>query len=217
MKSKTALIVMFLLLAASMIYALIVNPHLPDTVPVHWNIHGKVDGYGPKWMDLFLVPGVMALMIVLYFALPFLSPKQYKIEPFQETYSEIMTLIVAFLGYIHVVLVQAALHPEMDMGRILVAGMMLFLAALGNFMGKVRRNFWMGIRTPWTLASDRVWVATHRLAGRLMVGAGLIGAVAVFSGAPLMWVFILMLAAMLYPVIHSLILYKRIEEPDPSS
>lgn len=211
MKTKTALLIMFTLLAAALIYAFIVYPGLPDRVPTHWNIEGKPDQWGHKWIDLFLVPGIMAATILLTLALPALSPKNFKIEPFLGTYNEIMTLIVALMGYIHVVLVQAASHPDVDMGRILVGGILFFFAILGNLMGKVRRNFWMGIRTPWTLASDAVWVATHRLAGRLMFWGGLAGAAAAFLGAPLVWVLALLLVAVFYPVVHSFILYKRME------
>lgn len=211
MKTKTTLFIMIALLSASVIYSAIIYPHLPAVVPTHWNIHGQPDQWGNKAIDVWLVPGLIAGMILLYLALPALSPKNYKIEPFRETYNEIMLLVVGLFAYVHLVLVQAALHPYTDMGRVLIAGMLFFIAAMGNFMGKVRRNFWMGIRTPWTLASEAVWVSTHRLAGRLMVAAGIFGGAAALLGAPVMWLFFLLMAAMLYPCLHSLILYKRLE------
>jgi uncharacterized membrane protein len=77
---------------------------------------------------------------------------------------------------------QATLHPEMDPGRPLVGGIFLFFALMGNLLGKVRRNFWMGIRTPWPLAGDAVWIATHRAAARLYTAMGLIGAVMALRG-----------------------------------
>ena len=82
---------------------------------------------------------------------------------------------------------------------------------MGNVLGKVRRNFWMGVRTPWTLASEKVWVATHRLAARLLTAGGLAGAVAAWLGAPLVLCFWLLMVALLWPAVHSLLLYKRLE------
>jgi uncharacterized membrane protein len=82
---------------------------------------------------------------------------------------------------------------------------------IGNVLGKVRRNFWMGVRTPWTLANDTVWAATHRLAARLMVAAGLLGAMAVWLGVPIAICFVLLIAALLVPAVYSLVLYKRLE------
>jgi uncharacterized membrane protein len=95
--------------------------------------------------------------------------------------------------------------------RVLMSGLFLCFALIGNVLGKVRRNFWIGVRTPWTLASERVWIATHRLAARLMVGAGLLLSVIVWLGAPIALCFWLLMASLLVPAIHSLLLYKRLE------
>jgi uncharacterized membrane protein len=78
-------------------------------------------------------------------------------------------------------------------------------------IGKVRRNFWLGIRTPWTLASERVWYATHRMAGKTMVGAGVLGLVALLVGLPEMLAIFLFIAGLLLPALYSLLYYKRLE------
>ena len=89
-------------------------------------------------------------------------------------------------------------------------------ASLGNVLGKVRRNFWVGIRTPWTIASERVWNTTHRLAAKLFVCAGAIGLVTVVAGLPPMPMFVIVLStilfASLFPVVYSLYLYKVLEQ-----
>jgi uncharacterized membrane protein len=89
--------------------------------------------------------------------------------------------------------------------------MFVFFALIGNLLGKVRRNFWMGIRTPWTLASEEVWIATHRLGARLMVAAGIAGAVCVALGVPLPVCFALLIGSLLIPVLYSLWLSKKLE------
>jgi uncharacterized membrane protein len=188
---------------------------LPAVVPVHWDIMGNPD----DWVDrggllpyLLLPPGVMALIVLLGLALPWLSPKKFEVESFRTTYEFVMLVLVVLFGYIHVTLLLVYLQSGVDGVRLMVGGMMLFFAVLGNVMGKVRKNFWMGVRTPWTLASDAVWIGTHRLAAWLWTTGGLVLGVAVLAGLPLAWAGPPFFAMVLYPVLHSLILYKRLEK-----
>ena len=104
----------------------------------------------------------------------------------------------------------------MDIGRALIAGMFLFFALLGNVMGKVRKNFYIGIRVPWTLASDRVWNDTHRLAAWLMVAGGIIGFLLVIAGLPIVWSIGVLLVTFLIPVVYSFVHYKALERQGAS-
>jgi uncharacterized membrane protein len=127
-----------------------------------------------------------------------------------------MMLVVALMGYLHVATLWGAMQPAENKTifmRFFLGGICLFLALLGNVLGKVRRNFWMGVRTPWTLASEVVWNQTHRLAAWLFVAAGLIGfALAMVLPPSAAWVLLLvLLPAALLPVLYSLVLYKRLE------
>jgi uncharacterized membrane protein len=186
---------------------------LPEGVPVHWNIHGEVDRTVPRedaLPYLLLVPGVMAGMVVLTLVLPWLSPRQFEVERFRKVYDYLMALVVALFGYLHVVVLWSCLDGEAP-GRLLVGGFFLFFMLLGNVLGQVRRNFWMGVRTPWTLASDRVWVGTHRLAAWLFVALGVAGFVAVLAGVSLVWCFAALIAVAAVLVLYSLVLYKRLE------
>src|SRR5262245_38423230 len=106
----------------------------------------------------------------------------------------------------------AALHPDRSLARWMIAGLFLFFAWVGNLLGKTRRNFWIGIRTPWTLSSDAVWIATHRLGARIFVVAGILGAVAVALGASPVWCFALFLAALCIPVVYSFRMSKKLEK-----
>jgi uncharacterized membrane protein len=106
----------------------------------------------------------------------------------------------------------AAFDPTLDVGRWTIAGAYLLFALLGNVLGKVQRNFWVGVRTPWTLASETVWTQTHRMAAWLFVAAGLLGFVATLAGHSGLWLFVGLIAAIaLGPVVYSLVLYKRLE------
>jgi len=211
MNTRLALRVGVLLTLGALAYSLVLYPSLPERIPIHWNLRGQVDGWAPKAVGAFLLPGGMALMAALMLALPALSPRGFDPAAFRETFNYVLVLVVGLFGWIHVMALQAALHPGLSMGRPLVAGILLALALVGNVLGKVRRNFWMGIRTPWTLASEAVWNRTHRLGARLLVAAGLAGAVLIFLGAPLSLALSLLMAALLAPAVYSYTLYRRLE------
>jgi uncharacterized membrane protein len=127
-----------------------------------------------------------------------------------------MMLVVALMGYLHVATLWGALQPAENKTifmRFFLGGICLFFALIGNVLGKVRRNFWMGVRTPWTLASEVVWNQTHRVAAWMFVAAGLLGfALVMVLPAWAAWVvFGLIIPASLVPVVYSLVLYKRLE------
>ena len=205
--------VCLLLVAAALAATLLAWNHLPARVPLHWNAHGRVDGYGPRWMLLAVGPGAMLAELAIFAALPALSPKRFALESFTRTYLRIMLAAVALAGYITAVLLWAALTGDADVTGALLAGVSVLIVVLGNVMGKVRRNFFIGIRTPWTLASERVWHATHRLAAKSMVAAGILGIGAALVGGIagiVAWIAIV-LAGVMVPVVYSFVHYRTLE------
>ena len=170
------LLILFALGASLGMYA-----QLPEKIPLHWNVRGEVDSYGPKGRGAFLMPAVMVGMLGLFAALPRLTPRPMSLDSFRETYSFIAALSIGLLGYVHVLTLFAAISPRFPMVPAILAGMYLFFALMGNVLGRVRRNPYVGIKVPWTLASDRVWNDTHRLAARLFVACGLIGFALTFT------------------------------------
>jgi uncharacterized membrane protein len=211
MRTRLAVLIGLLLTAVAVVYAAVLYPSLPDQIPTHWNFRFEIDGWGDKQWAVFIMPVTMAVFVAMSVVLPWLSPRPFKIDTFRETFNYVMLLCVALFGWFHVVMLQVALNPALDGGRLLVSGLFMLLALIGNVLGKVRRNFWVGVRTPWTLANDTVWIATHRLAARLLVAAGLFGALAVWLGVPGVVCFVLLMVALLVPAFYSLVLYKRLE------
>jgi uncharacterized membrane protein len=188
--------------------------YLPEKVPVHWNINGQADDWRPRDQVLpflLIAPVGMAAMILLALAIPWLSPRSFDVERFRPTFNYVMALIIGLFAYIQVCVLLGSVEANVDSTRLLVGGIFLFFAALGNVLGKVRRNFWMGVRTPWTLASEYVWNQTHRVAAWLYVAIGLIGFLAVILGAPLLVVFVVFMIGVLFPIPYSLYLYKRLQ------
>jgi uncharacterized membrane protein len=187
---------------------------LPERLPTHWNIRGEPDAWRAKedvFWTFFLMPVVMAAVVALTVVLPWLSPRGFKVDGFREVYGYLMALVVLLLGYIHLAILVGSLVPGANSTRLLFGGLFLFFALMGNVLGKVRRNFWMGIRTPWTLASDAVWEGTHRLGAWLFVACGLAGFACVLAGVTLWVCLVLLVPAVVVPLVYSLVLYKRLE------
>jgi uncharacterized membrane protein len=205
----------FLLVAASIATPAWLYSDLPEKIPTHWNIEGKVDGYGDRW-TLFLFPLLMAGMIVLFYFLPALSPRHFEVDAFRPTYLYIMDIVLGLFAYMQGVLLYTVYQSvkegaTVDLGRLFIAGMFLFFALMGNQIGKVRKNFYIGVRVPWTLASDRVWNDTHRLAAWLWVAAGLVGFVLTVLGVSIVIPIVILIAAGFAPVIYAFVHYKALE------
>ena len=211
MNSKHAIYCGITLVAAVLIYTAIVYPALPDLMPIHWNLRGEPDGWAEKRYAVWMMPGTMALLLALLPALPALSPRQFSMETFLGTYNDTMLMVITLLGYLDILLLRAALDPHLPFFKALMIGMHLMFILLGNLLGKTRRNYFMGIRTPWTLSSDEVWIGTHRMGARLFVVTGLIGIVAICLGVPPAATLLLLIPMTLIPVVYSYVLYKRLE------
>ncbi len=196
---------------------------LPEQIAVHWNINGEPDRIVPKseaWVNFWLMPLVMLLIVVLTVVLPWISPKHFEVEHFRPTWEYVMALVVGSFAFIDLALLVGSWGQQLPLGRFFVAALMLFFALLGNVLGRVKRNFWMGVRTPWTLASEGVWNQTHRVAGWLWVAGGLIGCVGVLvlplvvpvsEPTVLIGAFVWIMIIALSPAVYSLVLYKRLE------
>ena len=200
-----------LLTAAALAATVVAYPHLPSSVPTHWNIHGQPNGYSPKWALYILGPGLIGGIVLLTGLLPWLSPKHFEVESFRSTYIQIMLMTAGMFAYIDALVLWSGAGHTVNMGRAGLVGVCLLFALLGNVMGKVRRNFYIGVRTPWALANERVWNATHRLAAKTFVLGGLAGLALIVIGLNGWPPLIALMAGGLIPVLYSLYFYKQLE------
>lgn len=209
MKPRALMLCMLMILAMTAITAYY-YPSLPETIAVHWDAAGQVNGYGGRWQVWLTGPGAMTGIVLLALAMPWLSPKKFEVQNSRETFGYMMVVVVALFAGIEILMLCIALDVRLKMASVFPALIFLMLIFIGNPMGKVRRNFFIGIRTPWTLASEAVWYATHRLAARLMVASGLFGLFALWLGAPYWLLLVAMLAWAPIVAGFSLLLYKRL-------
>jgi uncharacterized membrane protein len=156
---------------------------------------------------VLIVLGQAVLMIVL----PKISPRRFGIDPFIGVWSIVMLTVQGLMMVLSLcaLLAGAGHHLRISVIGITVVGVVLMV--LGNYMGKLRQNFFAGIRTPWTLASDAVWERTHRLAGWVFVLAGVVMVAAALAGAMSGWLLAVIVAVLLIPVVYSYFVYQRLE------
>jgi uncharacterized membrane protein len=211
MTSKYYYLVGILLTATALVATVIAYPHLPNSVATHWDIHNQPNGYSPKWALYLIGPGLMAGMMLLMYFLRGLSPKHFEVDSFRTTYVQIMLMLVSILAYFYAAILWAGLGHPLNVSRAIIGGVCLLFALLGNVMGKIRRNFYIGVRTPWALANERVWNATHRFAAKTFVVGGLTGLALTVAGLDGWMAFVALTAGALVPVVYSLVFYKQLE------
>jgi uncharacterized membrane protein len=211
MKFSRGEVFALVLVAAAFLMSALLYRRLPERMPTHWNIRGEVDAYGSRPFGAFLLPAMMGGLFLVFLALPAISPRGFRFDRFHAVWGIFQTAILGFLFLVHTLVLSAAMGKRVDMTRVIEAGIGLLLAVLGNFMGKITRNFFVGIRTPWTLASEEVWMRTHRLGGKLFVLAGLMTFVLALAGAGPTAIAFVVGGAALAPVVASYFLYRRIE------
>lgn len=170
----------------------------PDTVPTHWNFNGEPDQWSSKAVGAFLFPGIILGIYVLFLLLPIIDPKKERYNEFRKTYHIFKTIIISVLSllYLATSLSTAGLiEISITFFTLFLIGFMFIL--IGNYMSKLKPNWFMGIRTPWTLSSEEVWNKTHRLGGKVFIISGIIMMAMQFMPKFLvMPLFILMVIAM---------------------
>jgi uncharacterized membrane protein len=168
-----------------------------------------VNGYSSPFIAVVLMPAIMASMLLIFAVLPALSPRHFEIEPFLSTYLYLMVVITVALAYFQAIILWAAFRPSLPINQTILGGVCVLWMLMANVMGKVKRNFFVGIRTPWTLASEQVWYATHRFAARLWMWSGSVGLLMAFI-YPLAAIAVI-IGSGFVPVVQSFVYYKRLE------
>jgi uncharacterized membrane protein len=207
-----------LIVIAAVAVALIYG-RLPEQVPTHWNFQGEVDDYGPRFPSAFFGPLVSAGLWILLPVLRRVDPRRRNYERFDDTFWLLLNVLTIGMLYLHGLTLAVALGYDVNVSRGMLFGLGLLFAGLGNYLPRLRSNWWMGIRTPWTLESEEVWRRTHRLGGRTFVVGGLlcmIAAMLPWRVAPWVAMAGLVLAG-LVPVIYSYVIWRQERQQLPGS
>lgn len=201
------------LIALMVAFALAVYGRLPEQVPTHFGLSGEPDDWTDRFPGAFLMPAIAAGIYLLLFALRRIDPRRRHYERFEETWWVILNVLALLLTAMHVLSLGVALGWPIDMGKAITVTIGLVFVGLGNYLPRLRSNWWIGIRTPWTLDSETVWRETHRVGGWTFVAAGLALVVAglVIPAGTREWVSGAALAiGVLVPLVYSYVAYRRI-------
>jgi len=206
-KSKTIILGIIIL---SFIIGAYFYPQMPDRVASHWNVRGEVDSYVSKFWGLFLMPIVSIGLSLLFILIPKVDPLKENIEKFRKYFDDFMALMILFLFYIYVLTLAWNIGLRFDMGQAIIPAMGLLFYYVGTLLENSKRNWFIGIRTPWTLSSDKVWEQTHRVGGKLFKLAGIIAILGLFFLKWLLWfVVVPVILFALYAFIYSYFVYQK--------
>jgi uncharacterized membrane protein len=199
------------LIAASVAFSVAIYSKLPEQVATHYGVNGAADGWSSRSFAAFGLPLLMFFLFSLLQALPKILPRRENVERFQDTYWTITTIVIAFLSMTHVMTLGIALGWRVNVETFMLVGIGALFVLLGNLMPRVKSNWLLGIRTPWTLDSETVWRETHRIGGRTMVAGGIVTMIAAFLPQAIKpWVaFGALLFGALVPAVYSYVLWRR--------
>lgn len=192
---------------------------LGASIPVHWGINGEANRYGGKAEGLLLMPMIAMALSVLFYFLPQLDPKGENILRSGTAYRALWIVLLMFFLGMHSVTTLIALGVNLQINRFILPAISVLMIVMGNYLGKIRQNYLMGIRTPWTLANEEVWNKTHRLGGRLFVVSGIVSLLASLLG-PLIGLTVFgisMLVAVGWTVIYSYVIFTQIRKESTSN
>lgn len=210
--NRTSFLIVGVLFAASVAASVFLYPQLPETFASHWNVAGQADGSMPKSAGAFFVPGMMLFFLVLYTLIPRIDPLKENLGKFRKEYDLLWCALIAFLAYIHAIMLLWNLGMRFEFVRWMTPAFAVLWYVLGIVMGRAKRNWFVGIRTPWTLANDLVWDKTHTFGARLFKATALFALLGLF--VPTEWaVWCIVLPALVTSfssIAYSYVVWKRL-------
>jgi len=211
MTTKTTTIIALVLIGLAALAGALLWDQLPEQMASHWNANDEVDGTMPKFWGVFLMPLFTLGMLVLFLVLPNADPLKANIAQFRESFNLFIVLIVAFMLYVHALTLAWSLgYQEFKMSAAMLPFLGVLFIAIGWMLRKAKRNFFIGIRTPWTLSSDTVWDKTHQLGSILFIASGGLAIVGgFFGGMTAFWLTLVpLIGSSLFLVAYSYVLYR---------
>ncbi|PCE62753.1 SdpI family protein [Sediminicola luteus] len=187
---------------------------LPEKVPTHFNARGEADAWGPKNSLIGLICMTTVLVYAILLIVPHIDPKD-KIKNMGAKFNQLKFIMVAFMAAIGLYIVYAA-QADGPAGSTLIFVLVgLLLAALGNYFQALKPNYFIGIRTPWTLEHPEVWKSTHKLGGWLWFVGGLLMVVLALAlpGDLFQYVLFAILGVLIFvPLVHSYLHFKKLKK-----
>jgi len=194
----------------SFIIGIYFYPQMPEKMASHWNAQGRVDGYMSKFWGLFLIPFVLVGLTLLFLAIPKIDPLKANIEKFRKYYDGFIILFFIFMLSIHFQVILWNLGIKINPNAIFPVGIGILFFYISILCENAKRNWFVGIRTPWTLSNEKVWEKTHKIGGKLFKVAGVIAFVGIFfQSYALFFVLVPIISVAIYTIIYSYFEYQK--------
>lgn len=171
---KTNNLIIGSIILISFIVGIYLYPTMPDLFASHWNTQGEVNGYMQKFWGLFMMPIISLGLFLMLTLLPKIDPMKTNVEKFKKYFDDFIVILILFLFYIHALTLFWNMGIEFNMNRFMVPSMGILFFYCGILIEKSKRNWFIGIKTPWTLSNDQVWDKTHERGGKLFKICGII-------------------------------------------
>jgi uncharacterized membrane protein len=213
MKTKTVIISIMLVGALLVIGSYVIGQNLGPNLATHWNAAGEADGYGTSFMALYFLPVLTMLMSLLILFVPGIDPLKANVAKFRPEYNLFVFGFAAFMYYVHGLSMAWNMGAKFSMNAMLAPAFGLFFILTGMIIKKAKRNYFIGIKTPWTLANDTVWEKTHQLGGNLFMASGVLTiACLLYPPATSMVLLVTALGAAFISVVYSYLEFRKIEK-----
>ncbi len=203
-------IILLGIILLSFAVGLYVYPQMPDQVASHWNVQGEADGYMSKFWGVFIMPIISIGLFLLFFFIPKIDPLKANIAKFRKYFNAFIVLIFLFLFYVFLLTVFWNMGMRFDMTLLMIPALAALFYFIGGFMEKMKRNWFIGIRTPWTLSSDTVWEKTHQVGGKLFRVIGVLTLLGLFFSDYIVYFIVIpAVLVVVFVFIYSYFLYQK--------
>jgi len=198
------------IILASFAIAFYIYPQMPDLMASHWDINGEVNGYMPKFWGIFLMPLLSLGFFALFLALPRIDPLKANIAKFRKYFDVFIFVLLMFLLYIYLLTIMWTFGFRFDMIQFLMPALSILFYYCGVLIEHSERNWFIGIRTPWTMSSDLVWKKTHKLGGKLFKAVAIISLIGIIVPQYAIWLFVVpIIAVTIYITYYSYSEYQK--------
>lgn len=208
--SKETKIIALAIIILSFIIGFYFYPTMPCRMASHWNIKGEVDGYMSRFWGLFLMPIISVFLVLLFVLIPKIDPMKANIEKIKKHYENFIVLLLLFLFYLYILTIFWNIGLRFAMVRFLVPAFATLFYYCGVLIEKAKRNWFIGIRTPWTMSSEAVWNKTHRIGGRLFKLVAIFSLLGLyFQDCAFFFMLFPLLSVVIYTTIYSYFEYRK--------
>lgn len=212
MNHKTIFFLILVIVLAAVAISFLAYPKLPEKMASHWNSRGEVDGWMDKSICVWIMPGIMVIETIIFFAVLLIDPLRKNIYKFFSYYIGFIAILNLFLLAVHGWMILWNLNIQISSNIFMPVGIGCLIFYLGIIMTNVKPNWFIGIRTPWTLSNEIVWQKTHKLGGVLFRIAAIIMLIgAAFPKYAILFVLAPVLSVSLVVLIYSLVIWKKIK------